>query len=225
MMTIQGIAGMPVWPVHCTVSIHCWLDYCSAPLAGTANIVIKQLQSIQNTTARLVSGTRLQDCIIIIRSLHWLQISQRIISKTIILPLPIWLCIVVKNVQSCPWLQASTGYPLAMSTDINRTAQCCILWTRSVEESTICAVQVACHWTGSNGSWKIIFFVSNEYHPWHFCNSGAAYKCHNLQSQVLPCWIQRIKFSSVYLLHVILTLSYDEIFVPITSVCEPRIAR
>jgi len=39
---------------------HCRLDYCNVILAGTADIVIKQLQS-QNTAARFVSGTIFRD--------------------------------------------------------------------------------------------------------------------------------------------------------------------
>jgi len=34
-------------------SIHCWLDYCNALLAGAADIQMKRLQAVQNTTARL----------------------------------------------------------------------------------------------------------------------------------------------------------------------------
>jgi len=37
------------------------LDYCNAILAGTADIVIKRLQSVQNTAACLVSGTIFRD--------------------------------------------------------------------------------------------------------------------------------------------------------------------
>ena len=75
--------------------IHCQLDYCNAVLAGTADTVIKWLQSIQNTVACLVSdsGTTLLDHITLISSLHWLPVLQRIVSKITSPLLPIWtLC-------------------------------------------------------------------------------------------------------------------------------------
>ena len=77
--------------------IHCRLDYRNSVLAGTANIVIQRLQSIQNTAARLISGTTLQDHIAILHSLHWLPVWQKIISKT--LPLPVWT---LRTTWKCP---------------------------------------------------------------------------------------------------------------------------
>jgi len=44
------------------------LDYCNAILAGTADTVIKRLQSVQKTAARLVSGTIFGTIITILRS-------------------------------------------------------------------------------------------------------------------------------------------------------------
>jgi len=41
--------------------IHCRLDYCNALLAGITDTQIKWLQSVQNTTARLMSGARRRD--------------------------------------------------------------------------------------------------------------------------------------------------------------------
>ena len=55
--------------------IHCRLDYCNAVLAGIADTVIKRLQSIQNTSASLVSVARLPDDVkALLRSLHWLSV-------------------------------------------------------------------------------------------------------------------------------------------------------
>jgi len=63
------------------------LDYYNAILAGTADTVIKRLQSVQKTAARLVSGTIFLD--------HYHYFTQplvwcRIVSKSTILSLPIW---------------------------------------------------------------------------------------------------------------------------------------
>ena len=74
--------------------IHCRLDYCNALLAGVADTQMKRLQSVQNTAARLVSGTLYSihhDYITpVLRSLHWLSVRRRIIFKTAVL---VWKCI------------------------------------------------------------------------------------------------------------------------------------
>jgi len=41
--------------------VHCRLDYCNSLLTGAANVHVKRLQSVQNATARLVSGARRHD--------------------------------------------------------------------------------------------------------------------------------------------------------------------
>jgi len=53
-------------------SIHCRLDYCNAILTGTADILMKGLQSIQNAAVCLMSGASLWDHISVPRSFHWL---------------------------------------------------------------------------------------------------------------------------------------------------------
>ena len=55
------------------------LDYCNSLLAGVAGSVLKRLQSVQNTAARLITRTRKYDHVTpVLRDLHWLPIRQRI---------------------------------------------------------------------------------------------------------------------------------------------------
>jgi len=76
-------AGVPTYIVGTR------LDYCNAILAGTADIVIKRLQSVQKTAARLVSGTIFRDHYHYFRQPQWLLVWHRIISNNTILSLPI----------------------------------------------------------------------------------------------------------------------------------------
>jgi len=41
--------------------ISCRLDYCNSLLYGLADTLLRKLQSVQNTTARLITGTRRRD--------------------------------------------------------------------------------------------------------------------------------------------------------------------
>jgi len=71
--------------------IHCRLDYCNALLAGIADTQVKQLQSVQNAAAWLISGARRRDHITpVLCSLHWLPVRRRIIYKTAV---HVWKCI------------------------------------------------------------------------------------------------------------------------------------
>ena len=55
------------------------LDYCNSLLYGTSVNNINRLQRIQNTLARVVSGTKKRDHITpVLRDLHWLPVPQRI---------------------------------------------------------------------------------------------------------------------------------------------------
>ena len=55
------------------------LDYCNSLLGGITNENISRLQRVQNSLARIVSGSRRIDHITpILRDLHWLPIKSRI---------------------------------------------------------------------------------------------------------------------------------------------------
>ena len=55
------------------------LDYCNSLLLGTSTKNIQKLQRVQNTLARVVSGTRKRDHITpVLRKLHWLPVAQRL---------------------------------------------------------------------------------------------------------------------------------------------------
>jgi hypothetical protein len=58
------------------------LDYCNALLVGTSSTNIAKLQRVQNTLARVVTGTsRYSHITPVLKSLHWLPIKQRIEHK------------------------------------------------------------------------------------------------------------------------------------------------
>ena len=58
------------------------LDYCNSLLYGVSKQNIRKLQVVQNSLARLVSGTRKFDHITpVLSDLHWLPVSQRITFK------------------------------------------------------------------------------------------------------------------------------------------------
>jgi len=53
--------------------ISCRLDYCNSLLYGLPDTLLRKLQSVQNATARLITGTRRRDHITpVLRELHWL---------------------------------------------------------------------------------------------------------------------------------------------------------
>ena len=55
------------------------LDYCNSLLYGTSVKNIQRLQRVQNTLARVVTGTKRRDHIKpVLRDLHWLPVAQRI---------------------------------------------------------------------------------------------------------------------------------------------------
>jgi len=62
--------------------VSCRLDYCNSLLYGVADGQVHRLQSDRNAAARLVTGTRWSEHIsLILKSLHWLPIRQRITFK------------------------------------------------------------------------------------------------------------------------------------------------
>jgi len=62
--------------------VSCRLDYCNSLLYGVADGQLQRLQSDRNTAARLVSGTsRSEHITLILKSLTWLPIRQRITFK------------------------------------------------------------------------------------------------------------------------------------------------
>ena len=70
--------------VHAFVSSH--IDYCNGLLAGLPRSCLAPLQRIQNTAARLITRTKKHEHITpILRSLHWLQVHDRVIFKVLLL--------------------------------------------------------------------------------------------------------------------------------------------
>ena len=58
------------------------LDYCNSALWGIPAVQLSRLQRIQNSAARIVTGTRKAEHITpVLRDLHWLPIQQRIDHK------------------------------------------------------------------------------------------------------------------------------------------------
>ena len=59
--------------------ISCRLEYCNSLLYGLQDTLLRKLQSVQNATARLITGTRLSDHTSpVFRELHWLPIRERV---------------------------------------------------------------------------------------------------------------------------------------------------
>jgi len=59
--------------------LSCRLDYYNSLLYGLPDTVLRKLQSAQNATARLITGTRRLDRIMpVLRELHWLLIRERV---------------------------------------------------------------------------------------------------------------------------------------------------
>ena len=70
--------------VNAFVTSH--LDYCNSLLINLPASLLAPLQRIQNSAARLITRTRKYDHITpVLRSLHWLQIPQRIQFKILLL--------------------------------------------------------------------------------------------------------------------------------------------
>ena len=67
------------------------LDFCNGILYGLPNNEIQKLQRIQNSAARLVTRTRLNEHLSpVLRQLHWLPVKQRIDFKILIL---VFMCL------------------------------------------------------------------------------------------------------------------------------------
>ena len=61
----------------------CWLDYCNSLLYGLPDTLPRKLQSVQNTTARLITGTRRRDHFTpVLRELHWLPDPSESVSSS-----------------------------------------------------------------------------------------------------------------------------------------------
>jgi len=55
------------------------LDYCNSLLYGMTDSLFQRLQSVQNTTARLITRTgRREHITLVLRELHWLPVRRRV---------------------------------------------------------------------------------------------------------------------------------------------------
>ena len=68
--------------VHAFISSR--LDYCNSLLYGIGDGLVKKLQAVPNSAARVVTGTRKYDHITpVLRDLHWLPVRHRIDFKVL----------------------------------------------------------------------------------------------------------------------------------------------
>ena len=76
--------NMTVKLVHAFIS--CYLDYCNSLFYNLSDTQLNRLQKIQNSAARLVSRSRLNEHITpILKRLHWLPVKARIEFKILVL--------------------------------------------------------------------------------------------------------------------------------------------
>ena len=62
------------------------LDYCNSLYLGLPQSLISRLQIVQNAAARLLTGSKKWEHItLVLASLHWLPVQQRIIFKTVLM--------------------------------------------------------------------------------------------------------------------------------------------
>ena len=81
-------------------------------LAAVAKVYRQKLQSVENMTARMVSGVRRSEHITpVLEDLHWLPVSQRAVFKTALIE---WKCVhgVTPAVQH---ISVTSAYPLLPS--------------------------------------------------------------------------------------------------------------
>ena len=75
---------------HCETLIHAFvtskIDHCNSLLSGLNQNQIQKLQYVQNSAARLLTGTRKQEHITpILKKLHWLPVTARIRFKILLM--------------------------------------------------------------------------------------------------------------------------------------------
>ena len=59
--------------------ISCCLDYCNSLLYGVTDKLMRQVQSVQNAAARLITGAKRREHITpILRQVHWLPVRRRV---------------------------------------------------------------------------------------------------------------------------------------------------
>ena len=70
--------------IHSFITVR--IDYCNSLLYATSNLVIQKIQRVQNSAARLLTGTRKYEHITpVLQSLHWLPVPYRIEYKILLL--------------------------------------------------------------------------------------------------------------------------------------------
>ncbi len=82
---IKRHIGVPAVKTLVNALVTTRIDYCNSLLYGASEQALDKLQRVQNSAARLISGTKRHDHITpVLRELHWLPVRQRIKFKILV---------------------------------------------------------------------------------------------------------------------------------------------
>ena len=106
------------------------LDYCNSLLGGAPSTIINKLQRIQNIVARIITGHgRCEHITLVLKSLRWLPVKQRIKFKTLALVYkavnnlaPVYLQELLHPHAPCRWLRSSENNLFTRSSVIQQCA-------------------------------------------------------------------------------------------------------
>ena len=109
------------------------LDYCNSLLLGAPDSLLRQLQLVQNTAARVVTRSR-KSCsaTALLKRLHWLPVEYRIVFKTLLLTFkalnglaPEYICELLKHYSPARTLRSSQSVILLVPMTATKCGEKC----------------------------------------------------------------------------------------------------